>query len=187
MPLETNVGDDMLFQMSSGKYQSFLKILKYFTFSEFHEQFIFRSTDPPAFKFPRLFLWLNCCDYVEEHTIYRIKIDQIVFELSICKPLFSRITSACAADLKNEWPQTCLQMAIVIVDSPEPRCNSFFGLSRQIPVIWLILMSQSDVSSIFQYYLMSSPPHIFVTNPGKILGFSIPVTSPPRDTVFHLD
>ena len=35
MSIETNVGESMLFRMSSGKCQSFPKILKYFTFSEF--------------------------------------------------------------------------------------------------------------------------------------------------------
>ena len=35
--IETNVGEGMFFRMSSGKYQSFLKISKYFTFPEFHK------------------------------------------------------------------------------------------------------------------------------------------------------
>ena len=39
--IETNVGEGMLFRMSSGKYRLFLKISKYFTFLEFHEQLIF--------------------------------------------------------------------------------------------------------------------------------------------------
>ena len=53
--IETNVMEGMLFHMTSGKYLSFLKILKYFTFPEFHKQLNFLPTDPPAFKFPRLF------------------------------------------------------------------------------------------------------------------------------------
>ena len=39
--IETNVREGILFRLSSGKYQSFLKISKYFTFPEFHEQFNF--------------------------------------------------------------------------------------------------------------------------------------------------
>ena len=57
--------------MPSGKYQSFLKILKYFTFPEFQEQFNFCSSDPPAFKFPRLLISSNCYIYVEYYAIYR--------------------------------------------------------------------------------------------------------------------
>ena len=45
-----------------------------------------------------MFISLNCYIYVELHTIYRIKINHIVLELRalVCKPPFSRMTSACA-------------------------------------------------------------------------------------------
>ena len=65
MSIETNMREGMLARMPSGKYQSFLTILKYFTFTEFQEQFNFESSSPPAFKFPWLSMWFNCYIYVE--------------------------------------------------------------------------------------------------------------------------
>ena len=47
------------------KYQSLLKISKYFTFHELQEGYYFLSSDLPAFKFLRLFVWLNWYIYVE--------------------------------------------------------------------------------------------------------------------------
>ena len=64
-----------------------------------------------------LFISLTCHIYVELHTIYRIKIHQIVLELQAfdCKSPFSKITSACATDLKQE-PYGHLTTASVIID-----------------------------------------------------------------------
>ena len=65
MSVERNVGEGMLFRMSLGKHESFLKILNISLFLNFHEQFNFGSTDPPVLKIPRLFTWFNGYIYVE--------------------------------------------------------------------------------------------------------------------------
>ena len=46
---------------------------------------------------------VTCYIYEEKHTIYRIKIHQIVLELQafVCKSPFSRMTSACATHLEK--------------------------------------------------------------------------------------
>ena len=49
----------MLFCMLSEKIQSFLKISKYFTFPEFHEQFIFWSTRSTCFQISQVILMVQ--------------------------------------------------------------------------------------------------------------------------------
>ena len=94
----------MLFQMALRKIAIAPENLEIFHFSEFQEEeFDFLSGDLLAFKFIVLFISLNCYIYVELHTIYRIKIQQIVLELQafVCKSPFSRMTSGCATDQKK--------------------------------------------------------------------------------------
>ena len=80
--LGTDVEQSMLFQMAFKKHkQSLLKISTYFTFSEFQEEIDFWSSDLLAVKFIMLLISLNCYIHAELHTIYRIKIHQIVLEL----------------------------------------------------------------------------------------------------------
>ena len=55
-------GAGYVFQMTAKKYQSFLKISKYFNSPEFQEPFRFFSDRPAVIS---LFIWLNCYIFVE--------------------------------------------------------------------------------------------------------------------------